>query len=122
LPSPSSPPRRPPVAPRDPLERDLAGLWRGVLGREAIGVHDDFFALGGDSILSIQIVARLRRRGLDLDPLDVFRHPTIGELAAVLRATPAGGDEEAPAAGFPRLDLDDEQWAGIARHFGQEEA
>src|SRR4029079_7260988 len=46
------------VAPRSPLERALADLWRQVLGVERVGVHDNFFELGGDSILSLQIIAR----------------------------------------------------------------
>ncbi len=67
-----------------PLEELLAGIWRDVLGREEVGVHDNYFALGGDSILSLQVVSRARRAGLALAPRQLFEHPTIAELAAVI--------------------------------------
>ena len=70
------------VAPRTEAERTLAEIWCDVLRLEAVGVHDDYFALGGESILSIQIVSRANRAGLSLRPRDVFEHPTIAALAA----------------------------------------
>ncbi|MFH9657287.1 non-ribosomal peptide synthase/polyketide synthase [Streptomyces sp. NPDC017248] len=79
------------IAPRPGTEERLAAIWADVLGVERVGTRDNFFALGGDSILSIQIVARARQSGLALTTKDVFRHQTIAELA--LRAT-----ESAPPA------------------------
>jgi amino acid adenylation domain-containing protein len=71
------------VEPRTPVERGLAEVWRGLLGIDRVGVHDDFFALGGDSLRSIQLIARARTGlGLDLQVRDVFTHPTIAGLAA----------------------------------------
>ncbi len=73
------------IAPRDEIEVILAEVWAQVLRRERIGVHDNFFALGGDSILSLQIIARAKRRGLQLTPKQLFEQQTIAELAAILR-------------------------------------
>ncbi|WP_244211017.1 non-ribosomal peptide synthase/polyketide synthase [Amycolatopsis kentuckyensis] len=71
------------TAPRTDTERVLAEIWADVLGVGEPGVDDNFFALGGDSILSIQVVARARRHGLRLTSRDVFRHQSIAELALV---------------------------------------
>ncbi|MCX2946719.1 non-ribosomal peptide synthase/polyketide synthase [Lentzea sp. NEAU-D7] len=68
-------------APRTPAEETLAGIWSEVLGVERVGVDDNFFGLGGDSILAIQLVSRARRAGLQLSSRDVFRHQTVAELA-----------------------------------------
>ncbi|MET8546983.1 condensation domain-containing protein, partial [Kitasatospora sp. NPDC004799] len=63
-------------------ERLLAAIWAELLGVEEVGLDDDFFLLGGDSILSIQVVSRARAAGLALSPRDLFRHPTVAALAA----------------------------------------
>ncbi|TMC21727.1 MAG: amino acid adenylation domain-containing protein [Chloroflexi bacterium] len=80
------------VAAREPVERTLAAIWEQVLGvRTQVGLHDNFFALGGDSILSMLIVARARQAGLrKLTLKQLFQYPTIAELATV-----AGPLEEA---------------------------
>jgi amino acid adenylation domain-containing protein len=71
------------AAPATAAEKALAEIWSEVLGRDGIGIHDNFFALGGDSILGIQILSRAAQAGLKLSPRQIFRHPTIAELAAV---------------------------------------
>jgi amino acid adenylation domain-containing protein/non-ribosomal peptide synthase protein (TIGR01720 family) len=71
------------VEPRTPVEATLAGIWAGVLGVPGVGVTDNFFTLGGDSILSIQVVTRARQAGLRITSKDVFRHQTVAELATV---------------------------------------
>ncbi|QKW30763.1 non-ribosomal peptide synthase/polyketide synthase [Streptomyces seoulensis] len=81
-------------APRTEAERLLAGIWAELLGVERVGADDNFFMLGGDSILSIQVVSRARAAGLALTPREVFRHPTVAELAAVTgTATQVAGAE-----------------------------
>lgn len=60
----------------------LAGIWAEVLGLDRVAPDDNFFDLGGDSIISLQIVVRARRRGLDLRPRQLFEHQTVSELAA----------------------------------------
>lgn len=72
------------VAPRTPVEKILAEVWSEVLGVADIGVHDNFFDLGGDSILSIQVMVAVRRAGLALTPRQMFADPSIAELAAAL--------------------------------------
>ncbi|MFF7635007.1 non-ribosomal peptide synthase/polyketide synthase [Kitasatospora sp. NPDC008050] len=69
-------------APRTGTERVLADLWAELLGVARVGVDDNFFMLGGDSILSIQVVSRARAAGIALSPRDLFRRPTIAALAA----------------------------------------
>ncbi|MER5733146.1 amino acid adenylation domain-containing protein [Streptomyces sp. NPDC002138] len=70
-------------APRNAVEETLAGVWAEVLGLERVGIHEDFFALGGNSILSVRAVARMRRAlGVKLSPRILFDTPTIAALAA----------------------------------------
>ena len=68
-------------APRTAVEETLCRVWGEVLRVERVGIHDDFFELGGDSILSIQIVSRARRVGLHLRPRQIFLNPTVACLA-----------------------------------------
>jgi amino acid adenylation domain-containing protein len=70
------------VAPRTPSEEAIASIWADVLGLDRVGVTQDFFAVGGDSIKSIQIVVRCKRAGLEVRPSDLFQHSTIAALAA----------------------------------------
>jgi amino acid adenylation domain-containing protein/non-ribosomal peptide synthase protein (TIGR01720 family) len=71
------------TAPRTPVEEVLVNIWASVLGVDRVGVHDNFFDLGGDSILSIQIIARANQAGLGLLPRQLFQHQTVAELATV---------------------------------------
>jgi non-ribosomal peptide synthase protein (TIGR01720 family) len=86
------------VEPGTWAERTLAAIWRDVLQLERVGIHDNFFHLGGDSILSIQIVARANRAGLSLEPAQMFQHQTIAALAA-LSATADAVAEQGPVTG-----------------------
>ncbi|MFF4674104.1 amino acid adenylation domain-containing protein, partial [Streptomyces sp. NPDC001279] len=78
------------LAPRTPVEETLAAIWADVLGVDQVGVHDNFFDLGGDSILSIQLVARARRAGLGLSSRDVFARQTVAALAGLVGLTASG--------------------------------
>src|SRR5262249_18407147 len=68
------------VAPRSEQEKQLAEIWAEVLGIERVGVRDNFFDLGGDSIRSILVVSMGQQRGLSFLVQDVFYYPTIEEL------------------------------------------
>lgn len=85
LPEPQSSRREPSedfVAPRTATEKALCDIWAGLLKLESVGVHDNFFESGGDSILSIQVIARAKQQGINLTPGQIFEHPTIAQLAA----------------------------------------
>ncbi|GLV53936.1 hypothetical protein KDH_07870 [Dictyobacter sp. S3.2.2.5] len=69
------------VAPRTSLEARLAAIWGEVLQRDKVGVHANFFTLGGDSIRSIQIVAKAKERELYFSLQQLFQYQTIAELA-----------------------------------------
>jgi len=84
LPAPSAPARRGP-APTRRLERQIAAVWRGVLGVAEVGVHDNFFDLGGQSLLLVRVQARLAKAlNREIPILELFRRPTIHALAAYL--------------------------------------
>ncbi|MFD5495941.1 amino acid adenylation domain-containing protein, partial [Streptomyces sp. NPDC127091] len=86
-------------AARTEREELLCGLFAEVLGLPAVGVDDGFFDLGGDSIVSIQLVARARRAGLLLTPRDIFEHKTVEALATVAAVVDRTADE-GPDAGI----------------------
>ncbi|MFN2413682.1 MAG: amino acid adenylation domain-containing protein [Pyrinomonadaceae bacterium] len=81
--------------PRDAKERALADIWVEVLGVERVGTGDNFFHLGGDSILSIQVVSKARRAGLRLSAAQLFSHQTLAELASVATAAEETLDADA---------------------------
>ena len=68
-------------APRNDVERVLAGIWAEMLGIEKVGIHDNFFELGGDSLLNVQVTAIAKRAGLKITAKQVFERQTIAELA-----------------------------------------
>ena len=70
------------VAPRTPVEETLAAVWAEVLRLDRVGVADNFFHLGGDSIRSVQVLGLARERGLDFSLQRLFQLPTIAALAA----------------------------------------
>ncbi|TKK87202.1 amino acid adenylation domain-containing protein [Herbidospora galbida] len=68
------------VAPRTPSERAVAEVWSRVLQVDRVGVDDNFFALGGDSIRAVRLIGLLRDAGHGFSVQDLFRHPTVGAL------------------------------------------
>ncbi len=90
------------VAPRTPLEEQLAQIWAEVLGLEKVGVHDNFFELGGDSILCLQVASRAKRAGLKkVSSRLMFQHPTVAGLLAVagVGEGPVAVGDVAPSGG-----------------------
>ncbi len=86
------------AAPSTPEEKRLAEVWRKVLQLDRVGIDDNFFDLGGDSILSIQIMAGAARQGLAFGLQTLFQHQTIRQLAAALgkQAAPETGSSYRP--------------------------
>ncbi|SAL39736.1 non-ribosomal peptide synthetase [Caballeronia telluris] len=83
-------------APRGASEEAIAVVWKDVLKAEQVGRDENFFELGGDSILVLQVIARLRKRGLRFTPKQLFDGPTIAQLARVATSTDAAAPR-APA-------------------------
>ncbi|MFJ2992102.1 amino acid adenylation domain-containing protein [Pandoraea sp. NPDC087047] len=90
--------------PQGEVETALAAIWAEVLGRSAVGRHDNFFAIGGDSILSLQIVSRARLAGWAVTPRQMFEQQSVAALAAVVQRQSA---IDAPAQPEVRGRLDD---------------
>jgi amino acid adenylation domain-containing protein/non-ribosomal peptide synthase protein (TIGR01720 family) len=103
---------QPHVAPRTPAEETLAGIWSDVLGVPRVGVEDNFFSLGGDSILSIQVVFQSRRAGVPVSSSDLFRYPTIAELAALAgRGEQVTATQDAVTGDIPLMPIQREFFA-----------
>jgi amino acid adenylation domain-containing protein/non-ribosomal peptide synthase protein (TIGR01720 family) len=66
------------------IERDLIEIWKEILNEQNIGVNDNFFAMGGDSISSIRMVSKAKAIGIDLSPTQIFEAQTIKEIASHL--------------------------------------
>ncbi|MEQ8169668.1 MAG: amino acid adenylation domain-containing protein, partial [Candidatus Eremiobacterota bacterium] len=77
------------VAPRNEREEILAAIWKKFLKCDRVGIYDNFFHLGGDSIMSIQIVAKANSEGINITASQLLRHPTIAELAEGTEMKPA---------------------------------
>ncbi|NJP18559.1 MAG: amino acid adenylation domain-containing protein [Hydrococcus sp. CRU_1_1] len=75
------------IAPRTSIEEKLVKIWAEVLQVDKIGVENNFFELGGDSIVSLQVIAKANQAGLQLTPKQIFEHQTIAELATVAKIT-----------------------------------
>src|SRR5262249_15007759 len=70
------------VTPNTPMEEILAGIWASVLGIEAVGIYDNFFALGGHSLFAMQVISRLRKAlQIDVPLRALFEAPTVADLA-----------------------------------------
>jgi FkbH-like protein/FkbM family methyltransferase/non-ribosomal peptide synthase protein (TIGR01720 family) len=71
-------------SPHSELETRLAAIWAEQLRVSSVGVHDNFFEMGGDSIIAIQVMSRAAQSGIRLGMRDLFQHPTVSELARAL--------------------------------------
>ena len=89
------------AAPSTAAQEVLAGIWAELLGLDRVGVHDNFFDLGGDSIISIQVVARARERGVHVSAAQLFDHQTVAALAAAAGQQAAAAEQGLVAAEFP---------------------
>ncbi|MEU8698807.1 alpha/beta fold hydrolase, partial [Streptomyces sp. NPDC048680] len=80
------------TAPRTTTEHLITTIWTDILGTTTIGIHDNFFALGGQSISAVRVTSRIREAGLRITVQQIMRHPTVSELAAVLDAQETAAD------------------------------
>ncbi|SDI76260.1 amino acid adenylation domain-containing protein, partial [Paraburkholderia phenazinium] len=110
------------VEPRNDAERTLANIWKLVLKRDDIGVTDNYFEIGGDSIMSLQIIAKARGAGLKLTPKQMFEYPTIEAAARVAVPVAAAGTSAMPrataAVAQPAQTAADDAWfaqTGVSR-------
>ncbi|HSF41148.1 MAG TPA: amino acid adenylation domain-containing protein [Thermoanaerobaculia bacterium] len=134
LPAPQAETGEHPAVLRDPLEIQLAALWRELLGCGEIGREDDFFALGGHSLVATQLMARLRRdMGVELPLRVLFEGPSLGRLALAVAAARAAGEDGRAVPGwelptlvpapesrhvpFPLSDVQQAYWLGRSALF-----
>ncbi|MHB9857127.1 beta-ketoacyl synthase N-terminal-like domain-containing protein [Streptomyces sp. YIM S03343] len=75
--------------PAERAERLIAAVWTDILGIPEVSAHDNFFDLGGDSVVAVQAASRASRAGLPMTPQDVFQHQTVSALAAAVSTGPA---------------------------------
>lgn len=87
------------MAPRTEAEKILASTWSELLGVERVGVNDNFFDLGGDSILGLEVVARAREKGLQVVPPHLLTRQTVAGLAAEASLAQAAPSADHPSAG-----------------------
>jgi hypothetical protein len=93
--------------PTTPTESAIAATWQELLGREHIGVHDNFFDLGGHSLMAIAIFGRLRTSAPGLRLVDLFEHPTVHALAGFIDAMQAAPPATEDAAATTTLVIDE---------------
>jgi len=87
------------AAPRNEIEEKMTEAWQEILALKRVGIYDNYFNLGGDSIRAVQLVSALGNRGLRINVRDIFKYPTIANLSQVaqtyrldIRQGPVGGD------------------------------
>ncbi|MGG3837965.1 amino acid adenylation domain-containing protein [Paenibacillus thiaminolyticus] len=102
------------VAPGDEMESKLAEIWQEVLGVKQIGITDNYFRLGGDSIKAIQLCARLRDCRLSLSVSDLLKHPTIQTVKSCVEQVPLP-EANTGAAEAGSLDLTDDELADLEK-------
>jgi amino acid adenylation domain-containing protein/non-ribosomal peptide synthase protein (TIGR01720 family) len=99
-----------PVRPRTGTEARIAAIWESVLGLPRVGVHDDFFELGGDSMLAVRVAARvLSEVGVALPVRTIFQEPTVAGLASAVDTAPPAAGDPADAIGAAEL-TPGQQW------------
>ncbi|MGC5310387.1 phosphopantetheine-binding protein [Micromonospora zamorensis] len=83
-------------SPRDDLERNLAGFWGQLLNRDQVGIHNDFFRTGGNSLQVMRVIAHVRKTyGVGVPASYLFEQPTVAALAARVREALAAGPADA---------------------------
>jgi amino acid adenylation domain-containing protein/non-ribosomal peptide synthase protein (TIGR01720 family) len=110
------------IPPRNDLEKIIAAVWEGVLGRGPVGIHDNYFALGGDSIRAIQVVSRLHQQGFKVEVHDIFQFPTVAGLAGRVTKLERIADQGSVSGMIPLTPVQEwffEQHRRGLQHFNQ---
>ncbi len=104
------------VAPQTPIETMLAAIWTEILQLERVGIHDDFFALGGDSLLATEFLARVHdTMGLEIEVSRFFEAPTIAEIAGHLETLIPASRGEQPLSAIKRAPRESELPASVTQ-------
>lgn len=103
-------------APVTELEIQLAAIWAEVLGKEAVGVDEHFFEIGGDSIKAIQVASRVHEHKYRLEVKDLFQHPTIEQLARELRPLERLADQTIITGEAPLTPIQQRFFDGQVKH------
>jgi amino acid adenylation domain-containing protein len=108
--------QRPFIPPRSGIETAIAKVWENVLELQSIGIDDNFYTLGGDSLRSLRCVAQLKKLGLVIETVEFLKNPTVRALAGVVRLSLeafGNGDSAKPAASkYPAPSLVHALWVG----------
>ncbi|MCK4258429.1 MAG: amino acid adenylation domain-containing protein [Halanaerobiales bacterium] len=91
------------VEPRTRVEKMLAETWKEVIGRDKVSIYDKFFEIGGDSIKAIQLMSKINQKGYKIRLNDFFNHPTIEQLAKVIKYNSPIKTEQGVVSGEVRL-------------------
>jgi amino acid adenylation domain-containing protein len=91
------------VPPHNEVQRALCELWSEILDLPRVGIDDNFFALGGDSIVVLRLVGRAQAMAIEFTVADLFRYPTVAELSAAIAAKQAGEPERVSVGPFELL-------------------
>jgi acyl-CoA synthetase (AMP-forming)/AMP-acid ligase II/acyl carrier protein len=103
-------------APRTSLEKELAGIWASILQIEEVGIDDDFFALGGDSLLAVHVLSRIRDiMDLEVEVSRFFEAPTVAEMAHHLETLMETGKARRPSSAIARTAREDWVPASVAQ-------
>jgi len=85
------------VPPRSDAEQKIAAIWEEILGIDKVGVHDNFFDLGGNSLIGLKVISRVKAEfQADITAVTLFEGPTVSALARLVQPPPADGEEQAP--------------------------
>ncbi|MCP5045622.1 MAG: hypothetical protein GY940_00510, partial [bacterium] len=95
--------------PRNKIEQKMVDIWASVLGKDKIGIHDNFFGNGGDSIKSIQIMSRMNSAGYKLNMKDLFQYPAISQLTPYVKRLKTGRSPVTKPKGFLYRELGKER-------------
>ncbi|MEB3357181.1 MAG: non-ribosomal peptide synthetase, partial [Synechococcales bacterium] len=117
LPKPDGSSQPEPLAlPRTEVERAIATIWQTVLGLQQVGLHDNFFDLGGHSLLMVRVHSQIQQRlAVEIPLVELFRYPTVSSLAAYLRLCCRAGPEGQGTAEVAAVDRTSELAAGKQR-------